>query len=33
MAFYLRDMPHPLAGWLSLGCLGLAAVKLIWWKR
>jgi len=32
-AFYLRDMPHPLAGWLSLGCLGLAAVKLIWWKR
>lgn len=33
LAFYLRGFVHPLAGWLSLGCFGLAFVRLIWWKK
>lgn len=33
LAFYLRGFVHPLAGWLSLGCFGLAFVRLVWWKK
>lgn len=33
LAFYLRGMPYPQAGWLSLACFGLALAKLIWWKK
>ena len=33
VAFYLRGVSHPAAGWLSLGCLGGAALRLLWWSR
>ncbi|WP_277057996.1 AarF/ABC1/UbiB kinase family protein [Trichlorobacter lovleyi] len=33
LAFYLRGFAYPLAGWLSLGCFGLAFVRLVWWKK
>lgn len=33
LAFYLRDLPHPAAFWLSPACLGIALIKLIWWKQ
>ena len=32
LAFYLRGTRYPSADWLSLGCFGLAFIKLIWWK-
>ncbi len=33
LAFYLRGVPHPAAGWLSLCCFGVSALQLFWWRR
>lgn len=33
LAFYVRGSGYPFAEWLSLGCFGLALLKLIWWKK
>jgi ubiquinone biosynthesis protein len=30
LAFYLRGVQHPAAGWLSLSCLVAAAIRLFW---
>jgi predicted unusual protein kinase regulating ubiquinone biosynthesis (AarF/ABC1/UbiB family) len=30
LAFYLRGMAHPVAGWLSLACFCAAAIRLVW---
>ena len=31
MAFYLRGVNHPVAGWVSFGCFGIAVARLLWW--
>lgn len=33
LAFYLRGVSHPSAGWLSFACIGLAIVRLLWWRN
>jgi predicted unusual protein kinase regulating ubiquinone biosynthesis (AarF/ABC1/UbiB family) len=33
LAFYLRGIQHPAAGWLSLLCFGGAALRLVWWSK
>lgn len=33
LAFYLKGVHHPAAGWLSVICFGGAAVRLLWWSR
>ena len=33
LAFYLQLLRLPYAGWLSLSCFGLAALRLAWWRR
>jgi predicted unusual protein kinase regulating ubiquinone biosynthesis (AarF/ABC1/UbiB family) len=33
LAFYLRGVHHPAAGWLSIICFGGAALRLFWWRK
>ncbi|OGT98177.1 MAG: ABC transporter [Geobacteraceae bacterium GWC2_48_7] len=33
LAFYLRGVDHPAAGWLSFVCFGAAVIRLFWWSR
>jgi predicted unusual protein kinase regulating ubiquinone biosynthesis (AarF/ABC1/UbiB family) len=33
LAFYLRGLPHPAAGWLSLLCFVGSVLRLFWWGR
>ena len=33
LAFYMRGVHHPAAGWLSLVCFGGAALRLFWWSK
>ena len=33
LAFYLRGLNIPAGEWLSICCFGVAALKLLWWRR
>jgi predicted unusual protein kinase regulating ubiquinone biosynthesis (AarF/ABC1/UbiB family) len=33
LAFYVRGVLHPAAGWMSMICFGAAAIRLLWWSR